>query len=194
MNTKILGILGMIGAPFLLLTMFPGSPWLSGKQDTSVQGWFGLIYMLGWMCSIIGLIKLKATGTNQWGKFVLIMELVLLSLANCWNTWNILQIDPHYKLYEILDLTWPLSNVWMLVISITIIINKRLESWLRWVPLVVALWLPMAMAMIVSIGRNSISLLLPGIYSAVAWFLLGYMIWSSPSHVDNKASVLLSRN
>jgi hypothetical protein len=190
MNTRLLGALGMIGAPFLLLASFPGSPWQSGQQDTAIQGLFELIYMLGWMCSIMGLMKLKATGTSRWGRFVLIMELVFLSLANCWNIWNILQINTDSSLYRMLDLTWPLSNAWMLVISITIIVVSRLAGWRRWVPFIVALWLPFALAMVFGIGRNDTTMLLPGIYSAIAWFLLAYMIWSASSVTEENALAL----
>ncbi|HYH14266.1 MAG TPA: hypothetical protein VD794_03545 [Flavisolibacter sp.] len=190
MNTKLLGALGMIGAPFFLLAFIPGTPWYAQEQDTSLQGLFCLIYMLGWMCSILGLMQLRATGTSRWGRFVLIMELVFLSLANCWNTWNILQIDTDSSLYLMLDLTWPLSNAWMLVIAITIIVTNKLTSWRRWIPLIVALWLPFGLSMVLGIGRNNTTLLLPGIYSAIAWFLLGYMVWSAPTNTKDKLLAL----
>lgn len=180
MNQRTLGILGMIGAPFLFLTFIPGLVVADVEQNSSMRGLFELIYMLGWMCSIIGLAALQATGTNKWGSWVLIIQLAFLSLANIWNVWNIFQPNADTTLYRILDFTWPASNVWMLVVGITTVIEDRLKGWRCWVPLLVGLWLPIGFVAMGIFGRSEASLYIAGVYSAVTWFLLAFMIWLTP--------------
>lgn len=180
MSQRSLGILGMLGAPFLFITFIPGVLVDEVEQNSSMRGLFELIYMLGWMASIIGLAALQATGTNRWGRWVLIIQLAFLSLANIWNIWNIFQPNANTTLYWILDFTWPASNVWMLVVAITIVIVHRLKGWRRWVPLLVGLWLPIGLGAIGVLGRSYASLYIAGIYSAVTWFLLAFMIWLTP--------------
>lgn len=180
MSQRTLGILGMIGAPFLFLTFIPGLLVTEVEQNSSMRGLFELIYMLGWMASIRGLSTLQATGTNKWGRWVLIIQLAFLSLANIWNIWNIFQPNADTVLYRILDFTWPASNVWMLVVGITIAIVNRLKGWHRWAPFLVGLWLPIGLLSIGVLGRGNASLYVAGFYSAVTWFLLAFMIWLTP--------------
>ncbi|ANE52714.1 hypothetical protein [Flavisolibacter tropicus] len=180
MSQRTLGILGIIGAPFLFVTFIPDVLVGEVDQNSSLQGLFELIYMLGWMASIMGLTKLQATGTDKWGRWVLIIQLAFLSLANIWNIWNIFQPNANTTLYKILDFTWPASNVWMLVVGITTVKVHRLKGWRRWVPLLVGLWSPIGLMTMGILGRSHTSLYIAGIYSASAWFLLAFMIWLTP--------------
>ena len=105
----------MILAPFLTLQML-----LSGESNethTSLGGLFDLIYMLGWMCSIIGLIRLQAAGTKKSSTRLLSVQLLLLCIANVWNIWVIIAPTYNPPLFFVLDAFWPLSNLFMLVLG-----------------------------------------------------------------------------
>jgi hypothetical protein len=174
-TNKLLGAVAMLSAPFLTLQML-----ISGEgtvTHTSLEGLFDLIYMLGWMCSIIGLMRLQAAGAQKSGTLLLSIQLVLLSIANVWNIW--VMVAPAYNppLFHVLDLFWPLSNAFMLVIGIVIAVRGVLTGWRRYVVLFTGCWLPVALGFVYLAGRTNVSLHIGGLYSVLAWSLLGWMIF-----------------
>ena len=86
-NNKFLGIAAIAASPFLGLEMST-----NGSENTSWGAFFGLIYMLGWMCGVIALMQMKAAGEKLTGRIVLFIQLLLLCISNIWNVWAI--IDP----------------------------------------------------------------------------------------------------
>jgi putative copper export protein len=40
-----------------------------------------MVFMAGWICSNIGIQRMRATGTGTWGRTVLLIQLVGLVLA-----------------------------------------------------------------------------------------------------------------
>lgn len=177
MNLRLLGLCAIVGAPFLLITLLTFGDALA-QQKTSLDGLYSLLYMSGWMCSVIGLWHTQATGTNRWGRIVLLIQLLFLSLANVSNVMLLFQISLSSKLYFILDMFWPVSNIWMLVTGITVVTAKRLRGWMRYVPLMVGLWLPLNLVGLgLAFGLTQPIMLVGGVYSAIAWTLLGLVIY-----------------
>lgn len=176
MNFKIAGIVAIFGAPFLFVDFLMYN--MDGKNEsTSLSGVFNLIYITAWMCSIVGLWRAKATGFNRWGRIVLILQLVFLFLANCWNTYVIIDPGAETIVYRILDFFWPISNLWMLATGITVVTAKVLRGWMRFVPLIVGLWLPLNIAFMSAIAEQSnMGMIVGGTYSVIAWSLLGFVI------------------
>jgi hypothetical protein len=110
MNTRILGLLGILGSPFLAiqLNMYGIFEY---SNATSLGNVFGLIYMTGWFCSILGLYKLNAAG-NKSGKKILIIQMVLLTIGNLWNIYSIIDPTCDTIVYHIADaIGWPLDNI-----------------------------------------------------------------------------------
>lgn len=179
MNIRLLGLCAIIGAPFLLITYLTFGDALA-QQKTSLDGLYSLLYISGWMCSIIGLWQAGATGTTRWGRLVLLIQALFLFLANISNIMLLLQIGLSSKLYFILDLFWPVSNIWMLATGITVVTAKRLKSWMRYIPLAVGLWIPVTLLLM--LGSSKIpSMMLSGLYSAIAWMLLGLVVYQLES-------------
>ena len=176
MNYRLAGIIAIVGAPFLFLDFLMYN--MDGKNEsTSLSGVFNLIYISAWMCSIVGLWKARATGYNKWGRIVLIIQLVFLSLANCWNIYVIIDPGANTVLYQTLDFFWPISNLWMLATGITVLSAKVFKGWHRFVPLIVGLWLPISISFLSALLRQSnMGMIIGGIYSALAWSLLGLVI------------------
>ena len=177
MNYRLAGIIAIFGAPFLFLDFLMYN--MDGKNESaSLSGVFNMIYITAWMISIVGLWKAKATGYNKWSKIVLIIQLAFLSLANCWNIYVIMNPGAETVLYRVLDLFWPISNLWMLATGITIVVAKVLMGWMRYVPLIVGLWLPLNLAfMSAMMGQTNLGMIVGGVYSALAWSLLGLVIF-----------------
>ena len=178
LSNKMLGAIAIMAAPFLSFQMLGGQA--ANISNTSLGGVFDLIYMLGWMCSIVGLMRLQATGTGKRRSVLLYIQLALLCVANIWNVWVIFDPSNNSTLFRVLDMFWPLSNINMLVIGIAIAVTGRLKGWRRYIVLLVGLWLPFALGASVLIGRDSHAAYYPGcVYSTIAWALLGWMIYAS---------------
>lgn len=190
-QNRLLGIIAMLAAPFLFVDFLVHG--MGGQfESTSFSGIFSLIYMTGWVCSIIGLLRLKATGETKFGRVILWIQLLLLFLANIWNAWVILQPGANDVLFRVLDMFWPVSNAFMMVIAITAIRAKKIKGWRRFVPLFVALWLPVGLLVTgLFFGRASTGIVIAGTYSAIAWMLLGYVVATNPT--DRRARLLKER-
>src|SRR5687767_509931 len=89
-SNKTLGIIAMICSPFLFVEMLSDHKF--GLKNTPAAGIADLIYMTGWICSILGLIRQEATGNKLWGKRLLRLNLIFLGVACIWNVWSAL--DP----------------------------------------------------------------------------------------------------
>jgi hypothetical protein len=177
MNLRLLGLCALLGAPFLFITYITFGAGLA-TQKSVLDGLYSVLYMSGWMCSIVGLWKAGATGSNRWGRIVLIIQLLFLSLANVSNFMLLLQVGLKSPLYIVLDLFWPVSNIWMLATGITVATANRLQGWMRFVPLLVGLWLPLCLVFLgLVFGFTPEVNMVGGVYSLVAWLLLGFVIY-----------------
>lgn len=171
MNNRFLGILALMGAPCLLL----GST-IENMYPALAGGWFygvyGFIYITGWMCSMEILRRVKATGNSTFGKLLLQIILGTLFLANISNVYAFFAPQNRSMLMIILDSFWPISNLVMLIVGITVIVSKGLSGWQRFIPLVAGLWFPFAMASRILLRGMHLPFNLVFTYSAIAWTLL----------------------
>ena len=105
----------MCCAPFLCLDFLVHGQAGPNQEykHTSLSGVFSLIYMIGWVCSIVVLRRIWATGHSRWGKFILNAQLFTLMMANAWNIYEIISPAANTTVYFILDMFWPLSQVVM---------------------------------------------------------------------------------
>ena len=176
MNRYLAALFTLLCAPFLWIDFtVNGYP----QHSPSSMGVFGLIYMAGWMASIVRLYNLQATGNRAGGKAVLIAQLVFLCIAQVWNILVILQVDQTTPLFFYTDKFWPLSNLFMIVTGIATIVAGRLRGWRKYMPLAVGLWFPISMVAILSIGQTTTSTIISGLYSTVTWSLLGWSVFTA---------------
>ena len=179
MNNKTLGTLALIGAPFLCIGMNIELNYLPLK-DTWFTGLWGILYMTPWMGSIVALQRMKAAGESLFGRRLLQVILLTLTIANISNLWRLLmpfEEMPSWFLY--VDLFWPLSNTIMLVVGITVLVANVLKGWMRFVPLAVGCWLPFSLCVVALFGQQPITFLLSGVYSAFGWTALAIVVLHS---------------
>lgn len=190
MNNKILGILAMLGAPFLFIDYTIHGANGGGEQfeHTSLSGILSIIYISAWMCSMIGLKNIHVAGTSKNSILWMTIPLVTLSIANIWNVWEVLQPGANTFLYHLLDAFWPISNMFMFIFGIRVLWAKQLQGWRRLVPLMVGLWLPISILLSITTGLSSTSMMVSGLYSAFAWTVLGYVVYSS--QLDKKLAYI----
>lgn len=174
MSNQLLGILALIGSPWLFIGTYleERMPHLSDSWFTGV---WGLLFISGWICAAIALKRLRATGSGAFGKVILLILLVSLCIADVSNVIQIFVERDKPPYFIFFDLFWPLSNIIMLIVGITVLAIKGLPGWKRYIPLSTGLWFPFAT--LSSLMDNSIlSFFFGGIYSALAWALLAIVI------------------
>jgi hypothetical protein len=175
MNNKTLGTLALIGAPFMVIGMYLEQTY-QHLSDSWFTGVWGLIYITAWMASIVALRRMNATGNSRFGKAILWVITVTLILANISNVYQLFAPRDKSILFIILDAFWPISNLIMLVVGITVIRAKVLSGWQRFVPLVVGLWFPLTALGLIFVGRDAPVMVLVPYYTAIAWSLLAIVV------------------
>lgn len=185
MNNKYLMAIALLGAPFLFIGYL-----VEAENPSLVDSWFtgfwGFMYITGWMFSMIALLRENATGHGMWGKGLMWLILFTLFVANVSNIyqWVAPKNKPSFFFY--IDLCWPISNLLMTFVAIAVLRVKKMQGWRKFVPLIVALWLPISIALILLMGKNNTSMMIGGVYSLVAWTLLavcaGYPYPSQKMH------------
>jgi hypothetical protein len=178
MNTRTLGLIGILTSPFLAVDFIVNSVFQE-YHPNSLSGVFSLIYMTGWLGCIVALYYSKASGHRRSGRMILIVQMCMLLLAEGWNVYTIINPAASSVLYRVLDAFWPISNCFMIVTGLTIINAKVLKGWQRFVPLLAGLWLPISILISIIVGKGSIATILTsGFYSSIVWFLLGLSVYS----------------
>ncbi len=172
----------MVGAPFLLIG-FSLEDQMRNLNFSWFTGAWGLLYMLGWTASLVGLHQLEGPGTTRFGRAMLWAVVGCLTIANVSNVYQIVWPGQKNQFFYAIDAFWPISNILMLPLGITVWVARRLNGWRRLVPLLVGLWFPLGMVLMVVVGRAPVGMYIGGIYSAVTWFLMGYAVYSAEERV-----------
>jgi hypothetical protein len=181
MNNRTLGILALIGAPFLLIDTANNG--FNINQSSGISGLLNLLYTTGWICAVIALKRMGAFGDKRFGKIIFWVQISCLLLADCWNIYEWMQPRAETTLYFMLDAFWPIGNLCMLVSGITIAAQGVLKGWRRYVPLAVGLWLPIGLVLWAILSRTPGMLLFSGIYSALTWSLMAIGIITSSGNI-----------
>ncbi len=177
MNNRLLGTIAIICAPALLIEELL---LLQGQENALITGIASMIFMAGWICSNIGMWRMRATGTGKWGRAVLLVQLVGLVLAFMFGLFEAMGLlDRESIVFNVTDAAWPLSMLWMIVVGVTVIVAKRLSGWRRFVPLLCPFWLPIAI--VGSIASDATGGFVGVAYATVLWALLGYIVVRSDS-------------
>ena len=181
MSNKFLGNIALLGAPFLLLGIYTETV-VSSLSDSWFTGVWGMLYITGWMASMIVLQRMEAAGAGKFGRMLISMIIFSLAIANASNVVKLISANDKPSFFFYIDLCWPFSNVLMLVLGITIMIKKSLPAPTRWIPLACGLWLPLAMLSMVVLGKTLAGLFFAGSYSVIFWALLARMVRKVPDH------------
>ncbi len=174
MTNRVLGTIAMVCAPAMLVDELLRF----GEANALITGIASMVFIAGWICSNIGMQRMRATGTGSWGRAVLLVQLVGLVLAFVFGFIEATGLlDENNIVWVVTDAAWPLSMLWMLVVGVTVIVAKRLSGWQRFVPVLCPFWLPIAVLGSTAFGEAGSFIGLG--YSAVLWGLLGYVVMRS---------------
>jgi hypothetical protein len=73
----------------------------------------------------------------------------------------------------------------MLVVGIAVIRAKGLQSWRRYVPLLVGCWFPVLIICMNVFGRDGVTGTISSYYSAIAWSLMAIAILTAKKEVTS---------
>ena len=164
----------MAASPFLFIELC-----LDNNGNSSLGGVCDLIYMTGWMCSIIALLRLNATGSRKKDRTILYVQMGVLTVAQIWNIWTIADPQNSNVLYSIMDNFWPISNLTLLIVGLVVAAKGVLRGRNRFTVMIAGFWLPFSIITFMLVGQGIAGVILSGIYSTIAWFGMGHMIWKS---------------
>ena len=191
MNNRTLGTIGLIGAPILMIGMmlmmkFPD------LKNTPFDGLHGLIFMLSWACTLVGLIRLNVTGDSVFGRVIVRANLITISLANIWNIYQAIEPGANTPMYWFLDAFWPISMITTLPVGIMVALAGKLRGWRRYVPLMAGLNMPLT-ALLFALTNipflmdpsqqsdvRSYVLTFTGSYITICWGLMAYVVRTTP--------------
>ena len=167
MNNRTLGTIAMICAPALMADAII----TGGEYRPAVIGAASMVFMAGWICANTVMRRMQAAGTGGWGRAVLRIQLAGLVLAFLFGLVEATGLLATESLaFTVLDVSWPLSMVWMLVVGVFVIAAKRLAGWRRFVPvLCVPVWLA---------GLTVGTFLLPEAVGSPVGFGVGAAMWA----------------
>ena len=186
LNVKILGIVAIIGAPWELIDFIE-----NGLYDrfelTTASGIRNIIFMTGWICSVLGLYKLHQPVTRG-QRIVFWVQIILLSLANVWNLIEVFDPRSTSLIFTVLTFAWPVAGMFMVITAIVIIRANKLQGWKKYIPLLASFWFPQTIVLYLAQQGTFLHLILTGIYSAISFGLLGFsLIASSNEAVEKRA-------
>jgi hypothetical protein len=170
---RLLGTMGMVASPFLFLS-FAGVGF-SQDEVNRLASFFGLIFAVGWLASVLGLRELGVAGQRTAARALLTIMAVTVAIANIVQVFEIVSPGVDSTLYAVLDVCWPLSMLLLLITGVASIRARVFDGWLRFTPLIAALWLPLGIAWMGLLGTSA-GQAVAGIHVAFGWFLMGYAV------------------
>lgn len=170
---RILGTLGMLGSPFLFFSLAANG--FAPGDSNQLGAVLGLLFAVGWLGNVLGLRALRVTGTSMPARGLLALQVVTVTLAGIFQVYEFAAPGADSLLYHITDVAWPLSMLLLLLTGIAALRARTFEGWLRFTPLLAALWLPLGIAEMAAIGETA-GQAVGGLHTAFGWFLIGYAV------------------
>ena len=149
MNNKTTRVLTILCGPFLAIDLAIHGGF-DNYNPTSEGGVLNFIYMTGWLICVLALYKMHASA-KLGVRLIFLVQIAFLFLADTSNVWSMIKPGSHNRLYTALDLFWPISNAFMLVTGISVLLAKKIRGWQRFAPLVAGLWLPTGLTLELSL-------------------------------------------
>lgn len=179
MNNRTLGTIAMLCAPAMLVeALIPG-----GVENPIVVGTASMIFMAGAFAGLVGLWRAQATGTSWWGRGVLGLQLLLVSLAFLFGLFEATGLVPETSpIFTITDMAWPLSMLTWNLVSITAAVVGRLPGRSRFALLPMGLALPITIVLGMLLGEGMQGDLIGLIFFAMLaafWALMGFVVRQS---------------
>lgn len=177
MNTRFLGTLCIAGTLAILIDGFRLTA-LGLENLDRVSSLAYMLWSIGGICAIVGLIKLNALGSNTVMRalaFLPIIGFVIFILMDGFKASGMLTQDSVYN--SLVGIGWIVLLAGMLVVGILVIAAKAWRGWQRFIPLLTPILVPVGFGIGDAIGSR----LLGVIIVHMGWLLLGFIIATTES-------------
>jgi hypothetical protein len=174
MNYRLMGLIAMMGAPFIFLKMA-----LGGFASNPVHPLIticDLIFYIALFSSIIGLFRLSISAIDIVPKIILFIGIFLLS-ASCCSV--IPQAANYTRLTNFLQACRSASTILIIIIASSIVLSGKTETWKKYLWLISPAWLLSSFIAWYLFPANEIFLVCSLAYSGIISSLLGYHIYNS---------------
>jgi len=144
---------------------------LGGAEPDWIGSLVSVLWAVGGLCGMLGLIALKATGTNTIVKTLSFLPVVgfgLLIVGSVLGLAAVVSSDDNW----LIGLGWLLQMVGVLMVGIFTIAAKTWSGWHKVVPLLCILVVPVGLVVWQVTGVPS----LVNVVAGIAWMLLGYVV------------------
>lgn len=157
-NNRIFGLLGIIGAPMLLLQFLLGTRGMNaeGGERNALIALLGVLYIAGWICGAIGMFRGKFYGQGKASKVVFTLQMILLSLALMFSVFETFGVtyENGGLLFAVLDAGYPLSHLFMMVVGIFVLRARSWQGFSKFAPLIVGFALPLTLGLMPLLGEK----------------------------------------
>jgi hypothetical protein len=179
-TNRILGIVGLLSSPAFLVAWLMGG--FGNPEPAGSVVLAQLLFLVGWICSIVALIRRGAAGAGP-SRYLLWIQLGGVSLAATQELQDLLLARTGRTdiLYQVADAAWPLSVLFMIATGIAVARAGVIKGWLRFSAVSCGLALPVAIAAAALLGRAAMGAAF-ALLTTVAW---GVLAWAVVSNAGN---------
>jgi hypothetical protein len=132
-----------------------------------------LLWALGCICGLVGIATLGVTGNHFLGRIALAVAFLAYALAGLDAILINVGMYTSSPLFAISRLG---TLVGMLLVGIATLLTRRWAGWRKFSPFALPLAVPVAILFGIATGTAPTIVL----FIALAWFIIGYAIWSTP--------------
>jgi len=171
----------MLGAPMLFVEVVVFVTSDHPNRNSPLVGITGLLYLAGWICSLVALRRLGVLGPSVAARTVYWIQIGLIATAAMLSTQELLYGSAEKLPLPVLDLAWPLSHTFMLVTGGFAIASDVWKGWRRVAPFLPGLKIPLLLTLMALGAGNGQGLAgsIQATWASFAFLLLGYAVFTS---------------
>jgi hypothetical protein len=182
-GTRLLGTIGVICGPALLIAgIYRKLTGMADSQDDKVVALLSVVYIGGWMASVVGMRRLRVTGRSRWSTAIFFVQLFGLTMAGLWALALLVGLDAQQGsiIFSVTDPFWPLSHLFMLLVGGLVLKAGVWRGWRRLPPFLCGTAL-LLVFVAQPLGLKDAGVFLFLLMTAIGFSALGYAVRSSSS-------------
>ena len=180
-SNRLLGILGIIGAPMLLIENLSRALMQQPeKLNDQLIGILGVFYIGGWIASAIGMRRMRVAGNGPASKVVFAIQIIALALAFLFSAQQIFNVNFENGglFFAITDAAYPFSHAFMFIVGILVWRAQVLKGMTRFAPFFVASMLPLFFALSAFAGSAFAPIIATGL-AATGFLIISLAVFKS---------------
>src|SRR5690242_9377409 len=125
-NNRVLGTIAIATSPLMALELILRTTGhLPGGEFGAADAVIGLIYLCGFLATLVALRKLGITGRHRWTTVLFALQLILLLLAALQQGLELVRASTTSAMFALADAAWPLSHTLMCATGIAVLTARQ---------------------------------------------------------------------